>query len=69
VRQAANKEERDRAIAEHVIISEVGNDGELADAFLKAGLPLFECCGVDSRLLLTLVQARSTGTAMRERYA
>jgi hypothetical protein len=26
-------------------------------------------CGVDSRLLLNLVQARSTGTAMRERYA
>ena len=73
VRQAANanKDERDRAIAEHVnsYISEVGNDGELADAFLKAGLPLFECCGVDSRLLLTLVQARSTGTATRERYA
>jgi hypothetical protein len=38
VRQAANanKDERDRAIAEHVnsYISEVGNDGELADAFL-----------------------------------
>jgi hypothetical protein len=35
VRQAANKEERDRVIAEHVnsYISEVGNDGELADAF------------------------------------
>ena len=38
VRQAANanKDERDRAIAEQVnsYISEVGNDGELADAFL-----------------------------------
>jgi len=35
VRQARSKEERDRAIAEHVnsYISEVGNDGELADAF------------------------------------
>ena len=34
VRQARSKEERDRAIAEHVnsYISEVGNDGELADA-------------------------------------
>ena len=36
VRQAARKEERDRAIAEHITsyIAEVGNDGELADAFL-----------------------------------
>ena len=36
VRQAAHKEERDRAIAEHInsYIAEVGNDGELADAFL-----------------------------------
>ena len=36
VRQARSKEDRDRAIAEHVnsYISEVGNDGELADAFL-----------------------------------
>ena len=36
VRQARSKEDRDRAIAEHVnsYIAEVGNDGELADAFL-----------------------------------
>jgi hypothetical protein len=36
VREARNKEDRDRAIAEHVnsYIAEVGNDGELADAFL-----------------------------------
>jgi hypothetical protein len=36
VRQAASKEERDRAIAEHInsYINEVGNDRELADAFL-----------------------------------
>jgi hypothetical protein len=36
VRQARSKENRDRAIAEHVnsYIAEVGNDGELADAFL-----------------------------------
>jgi hypothetical protein len=36
VRQARSKEERDRAIAEHVnsYIAEVGNDRELADAFL-----------------------------------
>jgi DNA integrity scanning protein DisA with diadenylate cyclase activity len=36
VRQAANKEERDRAIGEHInsYIAEVGNDVELADAFL-----------------------------------
>jgi hypothetical protein len=36
VRQAGSKEERDRAIAEHVnsYIAEIGNDRELADAFL-----------------------------------
>jgi hypothetical protein len=36
VRQARSKEDRDRAIAEHVnsYIAEIGNDGELADAFL-----------------------------------
>jgi hypothetical protein len=36
VRQAASKEERDRAISEHInsYITEVGNDRELADAFL-----------------------------------
>ena len=36
VRQARSKEDRDRAIAEHVnsYIAEAGNDGELADAFL-----------------------------------
>jgi hypothetical protein len=36
VRQARSKEDRDRAIAEHInsYIAEVGNNGELADAFL-----------------------------------
>src|SRR5260370_37939867 len=36
VRQARSKEDRARAIAEHVnsYIAEAGNDGELADAFL-----------------------------------
>ena len=36
VREARSKEDRDRAIAEHVnsYIAEVGNDGELADAFV-----------------------------------
>ncbi len=36
VRQAGSKEERDRTIAEHVnsYIADVGDDRELADAFL-----------------------------------
>jgi hypothetical protein len=36
VREARSKGDRDRAVAEHVnsYIAEVGNDGELADAFL-----------------------------------
>jgi DNA integrity scanning protein DisA with diadenylate cyclase activity len=36
IRQAKTREERDSAIAEHInsYIAEVGNDHELADAFL-----------------------------------